>query len=61
MREYQIQIKEIFIKTVTVEARHAAEAREIAERNWKSGDYIFDADHFESVIFTVPTRTEWGR
>jgi|GEM_PF-2753408 len=36
MKEYQIQIKETLVKTVTVEAENAAQAKEIVERQWKN-------------------------
>lgn len=36
MKEYQVQIKETFAMTVTVETESAARAREIVERQWKS-------------------------
>ncbi len=51
MKEYEIKITETLGMTVTVEAANAAQAREIAERNWKDGDYILDADHFKGVTF----------
>ena len=58
MKEYKVQIKETLAMTVTVEADNAAQAREIAERNWINSEYILTADHFKGVTFTVPTRTE---
>lgn len=61
MKEYQVKIKETLEMTVTVEAENAAQAREIAERNWKNSDYILDADHFTGVTFTVPARSERER
>jgi len=61
MREYDVRIKETLALTVTVEAESAAQAREIAERNWKNQHYILDADHFQGVTFTVPQRSERER
>ena len=61
MREFDVKIKEFFEMTVTVEAGSAAQARKIAERNWDKGDYLIDADYFEGVTFTVPTRNERER
>ena len=61
MKEYQIQIKETLIMTVTVEAEDASQAREIAEHQWKDGDYILDADHFQGVTFTVPKNRDYER
>ena len=56
MKEYQVQIKETLAMTVTVEAESAARAREIVEKRYKDCDYILDADHFQGVVFTVPTK-----
>lgn len=56
MKEYDVVIKETLSMTVTVEADSAAQAREIAERNWKNEDYILDADHFKGVTFTTPPK-----
>lgn len=61
MKEYVVRIKETLQMTVTVEAATAADARDIVERRWKDGDYILDADHFQGVDFTVPTRQERER
>lgn len=61
MKEYVVRIKETLQMTVTVEAKSAAEAREKVERQYKDGDYILDADHFQGVEFTVPTRHERER
>ena len=61
MKEYDVKIKEVLEMTVTVEAKSPIEAREIVERNWKSSDYILDADHFKGVTFTVPQRSERER
>ena len=61
MREYNVQIKETLAMTVTVEAESAAQAREIVERRYKDSEYILDADHFQGVTFTVPTRSERER
>lgn len=56
MREYNVQIKETLVRTVTVEAENAAQARQIVERHWKDSEYILDADHFQGVSFTVPPK-----
>jgi len=57
MKMYPVQIKETLIMTVKIEAENAAQAREIVERNWKNGDNILDASHFENVTFTIPQRS----
>jgi len=61
MREYTIKIKETLEMTVKIEAENAAQAREIAERNWKNQDYILDADHFKGVTFTSLPIKEYER
>jgi hypothetical protein len=61
MKEYEVRIREILEMTVTVEAANPAQAREIAERNWKNSDYILDADHFKGVTFTLLGRSERER
>jgi hypothetical protein len=61
MKEYVVKIKETLQMTVTVEAASAADARDMVEQCWKNGDYILDADHFQGVTFTVPSRAERER
>lgn len=61
MKEYQVQIKETLVMTVTVEAENAAQAQEIVESNWKNSDYILDADHFQGVTFTIPKNRDYER
>jgi len=61
MKEYQVQIKETLAMTVTVEAKSAAEARDIVEKGWNDAEYILDSDHFQSVNFSVPSRSERER
>lgn len=56
MKEYDVQIKETLVRTVTVEAENAVQARQIVERQWKDGEYILDTDHFQGVSFTVPPK-----
>lgn len=60
-KEYDIRITETLAITVTVEAENAAQAREIAERNWKNSEYILDADHFQGVTFTSPKNRDYER
>ncbi len=61
MKEYEIRIQETLAMTVTVEAENAAQARDIVERQWKNGDYILDADHFQGVTFTLPKNRDYER
>ena len=61
MKEYQVKIKETLVMTATVEAESAAQAQEIAKRNWNDGEYILDSDHFQDVAFSVPSRSDRER
>jgi len=61
MKEYQVTIRELLEKTVTLEAKTALEARDIVEKGWQNGDYILDADHFKGVTFASKHRAEWER
>ena len=61
MKEYKIKITETLEMTVAVEAENATQAREIAESQWKNGDYILDADHFQGVTFTLPKNRDYER
>ena len=61
MKEYQVCIKETLAMTVIVEAASAAQARELVEQNWENSEYILDADHFQGVTFTVPSRSARDR
>ena len=61
MKEYQVQIKETLVMTITVEAESAAQAQDIVKKGWNDGEYILDADHFEGVTFSVPSRSERER
>lgn len=56
MKEYDVVIKETLSMTVTVEADSAAQAKEIAERNYNNSDYILDASHYKGVVFSVPPK-----
>ncbi len=38
---------------VLISASSAEEARDKAERTWKNGDYILDAEHFKNVEFII--------
>ena len=61
MKEYDVRIRETLEMIVTVEADNAAQAREIAERNYKDSHYILDADHFKGVTFNVPKNRYYER
>ena len=57
MREYEVTITETLEMTVAVEAESREEAQQIASDNWKNGDYILDADHFQDVTFRTTDRS----
>lgn len=61
MKEYQVQIKETLSKIVTVEAESSSQAKALVERQWKNGDHVLDADHFQGVTFTAPARQDRER
>lgn len=51
MKEYEITIRETLEKTVVIEAESKGDALYFAERRWKDGDFILDADDFVDVEF----------
>lgn len=61
MKKYPVQIKETLIKTITVEADNARQARDTVERQWKDGIHVLDSSHFQGANFTIPSRQERER
>lgn len=51
MKEFAINIRETLEMQVYIEAPTLEEAQNIAEKNWKNGDYILDSEHFKGVEF----------
>lgn len=51
MKEFGINIRETLETQVTVEADNEENALREAERRWKDGEYILDADNFQGVDF----------
>ena len=51
MKEFDINIRETLETQVTVEADNEEHALREAERRWKDGEYILDADNFQGVDF----------
>lgn len=51
MKEFDINIRETLETQVTVEADNEENALREAERRWKDGEYILDADNFQGVDF----------
>ncbi len=58
LKEYEVIIRETLEKKIVVEAASRDEAEAITERNWRSGDYILDADSFVGVDFFAKKRAE---
>jgi len=61
MKDYNVRITETLATTVTVKAENAAQAREIAEREWTKGEPVLGAEHFQGVAFTVPKERSYER
>ena len=61
--KYTITIEETVAKDFEIEARGADEAYEIAERKYKSGDFVLDPGEcqFKQIAITKPSNecTEW--
>ena len=53
MKEFDVLIKEILAKTVSVDAENADQAREIVENRWYDGEYFLDENHLRKVTFTT--------
>lgn len=51
MKEFGINIRETLETQVTVKADNEENALREAERRWKDGEYILDADNFQGVDF----------
>ncbi len=49
--EYAVNITETLQKEVKIEAESREQAQYIAEKNWRQGEYILDADDFSEVNF----------
>lgn len=61
LKEYEVNIRETLETSVVVEAASREEAEAIAERNWKNGEYILDADNFQGVEFEAKKPHDRGR
>ena len=53
MNEYDVLIKEILAKTVSVDAENADQARDIVEKRWYDNEYYLDENHLKKVTFTT--------
>lgn len=51
--EYTVYITETLQKEVKIEAESREQAQNIAEKNWRQGKYILDADDFTEVVFGI--------
>ena len=50
-QKFNVTITEILKMTVEVEAEDQQQAEQIVSDNWKSGEYVLDADNFIDVEF----------
>jgi len=50
---YTVEIREVMQRTVDIDANSPQEALEIAEKEYRNGGYIIDADHMSGVDFTL--------
>lgn len=54
-QKFSVTITETLKMTVEVEAEDQQQAEQIVSDNWKSGEYVLDADNFVDVEFeTIP-------
>jgi hypothetical protein len=61
-RVFDVTITETLRMTVEIEAASREEAEQIASDNWRSSDYILDADNFVGVDFeAAPAKREKSR
>lgn len=56
MKEYAVKITETLEEVIIVEASSVQEAKDKVQVAWENGDYVLDAEHFRSVIFTIAHR-----
>ena len=53
MKEYDVNIRETMEMTVTVSARSAEEAKELAEKGWSDGEYVLTEENFVGADFSI--------
>ena len=51
MKVFNVTITETLKKTVQIKANNHDEAEQIASDNWRSSEYILDAECFSGVAF----------
>lgn len=57
-QRFNVTITEILKMTVEVEAGDQHQAEQIVSDNWKSGEYVLDADNFVDVEFEAVPATK---
>ena len=65
-KKFSINIRETLETQVTVEAENKEDALREAEKRWKNGEYILDADNFQvrrtaASMAGWPTATSQGK
>jgi hypothetical protein len=60
-REYNVEIRETLVKTVTVKAESPTWAKYFAERDYKDSKHILGAEHFTGVSFAIPRNRNYER
>ena len=52
MKEFQVRIREVLEREVSVMADSMAQAKEIAERGYRNCEHVLDASDFKGVTFS---------
>jgi len=56
---FEVEIREVSIMKVMVEAENACEAEQIVNDAWCNEEYVLDSEHFECVDFSAsPVKPE---
>ena len=53
MKNFKVTITETLEKVVNIKANSREEALEIAEKGWKDGNFVLDADNFTGVEYSA--------
>ena len=60
MSKYEVTIKEVLKRTITVDAENRDDAVEKVSAGWHNSEYILEADSFDHVEFTARKAPERG-
>ena len=58
MKEYDVNIRETMEMTVTVSAKSAEEAKDLAEQGWSNGEYVLTEENFVGADFSIEAERE---